>query len=707
LMFRLIVYLYDIHHEKTPPPLTWRLAYFFLLPNACFPLFPVVDFKKFRQTYYSEPAATVYQRGLSWIFRGIYQLVLYRIVYQFLVLPPGEVQSTLQLVQFMLSAYLLYLRVSGLFHLIVGLLLLFGFNIPETHKKYYLASSFNDFWRRINIYWKDFMMKIFYYPVYFKVKSLGPTAALVIATVAVFICTWALHAYQWFWIRGTLLFELHDLLFWGVLGALVVFNSLREIKHGRNRSSGRQPLLSLASFAHACRVIATFTSLCVLWSMWSSDNFEQWILMWRAAGPSSAAIVAVIPFFHFLAWLAEKRASRASVRKSGPAAALSTQRVRMPQQSGILQPWIRGAFTAATVFMLCGFVAATRPGATLVSSDLADSAQLVRSDHLNRRDQAHMERGYYEHLIDANRHSDGLMQVAEGKPANWDNLDDTTLALHPNTFILTELAPSQELVFKNSLMRTNRWGMRDQDYAKEKPVGTTRLAFLGTSHVMGTGVPDDQVFEQVLENRLNSESSGGRHYEILNFGMAAYSGLQQLYLLENKVGEFTPDVVVYFQMEDDDRFILRHLSMVIRGNIEIPYDYVRQIVSDLELTAASSDELIRQKLGPHADRIQEWAERRLMEKVQVIGATPVCVMLPKVQARPSRIASEKRQRVTAELGCKSISLVDVYKGFSEKDLEIASWDQHPNSLGHELIAAQLYEQLVGRPELLAQRTGSL
>jgi len=379
----------------------------------------------------------------------------------------------------------------------------------------------------------------------------------------------------------------------------------------------------------------------------------------------------------------------------------------MPQQSGILQPWIRGAFTAATVFMLCGFVAATRPGATLVSSDLADSAQLVRSDHLNRRDQAHMERGYYEHLIDANRHSDGLMQVAEGKPANWDNLDDTTLALHPNTFILTELAPSQELVFKNSLMRTNRWGMRDQDYAKEKPVGTTRLAFLGTSHVMGTGVPNDQVFEQVLENRLNSESSGGRHYEILNFGMAAYSGLQQLYLLENKVGEFTPDVVVYFQMEDDDRFILRHLSMVIRGNIEIPYDYVRQIVSDLELTAASSDELIRQKLGPHADRIQEWAERRLMEKVQVIGATPVCVMLPKVQARPSRIASEKRQRVTAELGCKSISLVDVYKGFSEKDLEIASWDQHPNSLGHELIAAQLYEQLVGRRELLAQRTGSL
>ena len=301
LMFRLIIYLYDLHHEKGRPPIAWSLSYFFLLPNVCFPLFPVVDFKKFRASYYTEPSADIYQRGLSWIFRGAYQLILYRIVYQFFVLPPSEVLTTPLLLQFMLSSYLLYLRVSGLFHLIVGILLLFGFNLPETHKKYYLASSFNDFWRRINIYWKDFMMKIFYYPVYFKVKSLGPTPALVIATIVVFLCTWALHAYQWFWIRGTLLFETHDLLFWATLGALVVINSLHEIKHGRNRSTGRRELLSFATFAHVCRVISTFTALCLLWSMWSSDSFEQWVLMWRAAGLSSAAIVAIIPVFHLLA----------------------------------------------------------------------------------------------------------------------------------------------------------------------------------------------------------------------------------------------------------------------------------------------------------------------------------------------------------------------------------------------------------------------
>ncbi len=48
-MFRLIVYLYDLRHDKAPVS-PWRtLAYFFLLPNVCFPLFPVVDFKTFRR----------------------------------------------------------------------------------------------------------------------------------------------------------------------------------------------------------------------------------------------------------------------------------------------------------------------------------------------------------------------------------------------------------------------------------------------------------------------------------------------------------------------------------------------------------------------------------------------------------------------------------------------------------------------------------
>ena len=172
-MFRLAVYLYDNEHSKEPVSAAKRVGYFFLLPSTCFPLFPVIDFSTYRRTYYNKPALQIYLKGIHWMLRGTIHLILYRVVYHYLVPIPEEVQGLGGTVQFALSSYLLYLRVSGLFHLITGMLALFGFNLPLTNNHYYFSSSFTDFWRRINIYWKDFMMKLLYYPLFMRLRKYG------------------------------------------------------------------------------------------------------------------------------------------------------------------------------------------------------------------------------------------------------------------------------------------------------------------------------------------------------------------------------------------------------------------------------------------------------------------------------------------------------------------------------------------------------
>jgi hypothetical protein len=53
-MFRLMIYLYDLKHRTAPFSPSRAISYFFLLPNVCFPLFPVVDYKTFCSTYYNE-----------------------------------------------------------------------------------------------------------------------------------------------------------------------------------------------------------------------------------------------------------------------------------------------------------------------------------------------------------------------------------------------------------------------------------------------------------------------------------------------------------------------------------------------------------------------------------------------------------------------------------------------------------------------------
>jgi D-alanyl-lipoteichoic acid acyltransferase DltB (MBOAT superfamily) len=150
--------------------------------------------------------------------------LLYRLIYHELLVPADEVTDLASLAAYLVCNYLLYLRVSGQFHIACGMLHLFGFDLPATHRDYLLATSFTDFWRRINIYWKDFMVRLVFNPVVFRLKRWPRPLALAVATVVVFTTTWVLHGYQSYWLRGSWGFGVPDALFWGVLGLLVMVN---------------------------------------------------------------------------------------------------------------------------------------------------------------------------------------------------------------------------------------------------------------------------------------------------------------------------------------------------------------------------------------------------------------------------------------------------------------------------------------------------
>jgi D-alanyl-lipoteichoic acid acyltransferase DltB (MBOAT superfamily) len=274
-MFRFMIYLYDASHAKTAPQLREFLTYFFNLPNYYFLLFPVIDFQTHRQTYFRRNINDVAQQGVLWIARGTLQLMLYRLVYQWKgpSNAPDQVTTFGALASTMILTYMLYLRVSGQFHIIIGFLHLFGYDLPETHRKYLLSRSLTDFWRRINIYWKDFMVKLVYFPVYFRLRRSGHVQAQVIATVMVFVTTWFLHAYQWFWLRGEFLLTWPDTLFWAILGALVVVNLLME---GRKKPA-RATASAWSSRLEPLKVFGTFCLIVTLWSLWNSPSVTEWL----------------------------------------------------------------------------------------------------------------------------------------------------------------------------------------------------------------------------------------------------------------------------------------------------------------------------------------------------------------------------------------------------------------------------------------------
>jgi alginate O-acetyltransferase complex protein AlgI len=283
-IFRIVIYAYDVGYGEEPIELVPFLNYFFILPNYIFTLFPVIDYQTMRHTRYQRDTHQIAQQGIQWIARGVIQLCLYRLVFyfndQYL---PDRVTSLRSLVTNMVLTYLLYLNVSGRFHIAVGMLHLFGYDLPETNRKYLLANSFKDLWRRINIYWKDFMVKVFYYPVYFKLRKRGDFQAQMLATAAVFVASWLLHPYMSFWLIGRWTFSWVDTIFWAVLGALVMLTTLYERRRKKKpRLRGWQ-----ASGLHALQVLGTFTAMTILWSLWYSPDFRSWTYLmthWMGGG---------------------------------------------------------------------------------------------------------------------------------------------------------------------------------------------------------------------------------------------------------------------------------------------------------------------------------------------------------------------------------------------------------------------------------------
>ena len=311
-MFRLIVYLYDLRHDDGAGVAG---AHAGVLLHAAQRLLPALPGGRLQDlsgatTTTTTPTGSTRSAWTGWC-AGVIHLLLYRVVYYYFTLAPSEVHGPGDLAQYLVANFLLYLRVSGQFHLIVGMLHLFGFRLPETHHLYFLASSFTDFWRRINIYWKDFMMKVFYYPAYFKLRRLGNTVALVLATLFVFLVTWFLHSYQWFWLRGTILFVWQDILFWTILGLLVV----RELAVGSKARPGaeaRQVRPDLAQLSTlTLKTVATFCFICILWSFWTTESMAEWFALWKAIGEHVAGTSCLRPFsWRPQWWLAPRSGGR-------------------------------------------------------------------------------------------------------------------------------------------------------------------------------------------------------------------------------------------------------------------------------------------------------------------------------------------------------------------------------------------------------------
>jgi hypothetical protein len=258
-----------------------------------------------------------------------------------------------------------------------------------------------------------------------------------------------------------------------------------------------------------------------------------------------------------------------------------------------------------------------------------------------------------------------------------------------------ELMPNKEVWFKGAMMSTNQWAMRDRPYDKAKPAGTYRIAVTGASHDMGTGVGDDQVYDNIVEDRLNAESDSLR-YELLNFSVGGYGPLQRLVDMDRRMFEFEFDALLYVGI-DDLYWMVKDVADAAQHELPVPYDYINGVMREEGLGPGTSYAESVQKLKPRREELLRWLYDEIVQRCNERGIVPMAGYIPhmlSIEKEPERVGAVRRQmEIAREAGMIVLDLTDSYEGTNYRSLWIAPWDSHPNVEGHQRLANELYDEL--------------
>ncbi|MDI6809399.1 MAG: SGNH/GDSL hydrolase family protein [Candidatus Eisenbacteria bacterium] len=98
--------------------------------------------------------------------------------------------------------------------------------------------------------------------------------------------------------------------------------------------------------------------------------------------------------------------------------------------------------------------------------------------------------------------------------------------------------------------RINKYGWRDRDWSREKDANTFRIAILGDSFVEAFQVEPESTFIALAQRQLY-EALGPR-IELMNFGRSGFTQTEELFVLENQVAAFSPDMAIVFFLPGND-----------------------------------------------------------------------------------------------------------------------------------------------------------
>ena len=195
-----------------------------------------------------------------------------------------------------------------------------------------------------------------------------------------------------------------------------------------------------------------------------------------------------------------------------------------------------------------------------------------------------------------------------------------------------------------------------------------------------------------------------REFDQLGFRTALGHGdgigvIQQLFVLEDRVMGFQPDLIVVSAHAQDARTVVLHLQRVVDSGYAIPYPFVQQAVQAAGVTPGMAEAEFQRRMRPYRQMLFDSTYARIAAIAKATGHQPIVLLLrpPTDDVDPMDITRDAAARA-------GFDLIDLSRGvypvLSEPGYRVAPWDYHPNAEAQKLTADRLFEELSRREDRL-------
>ena len=273
---------------------------------------------------------------------------------------------------------------------------------------------------------------------------------------------------------------------------------------------------------------------------------------------------------------------------------------------------------------------------------------------------------------------------------------------YQNNIVNRRMKPNLNIIGLDHNFQSNSFGIRDKEYLYKKPQGTKRLALLGSSYQMGSGVDNDEVFEAIAEEKMNREltDSINKKFEIFNFAAGGYYLLQHIELINTTVFQYDMDAVAYFAHTDERGKVIKDFALIIKKELPLKYPFLENIVKESGVKPYMSMLQIKEMLTPYSDTIMKWGYIEIAKQCKKNNAIPVWVFMETTTEFVDLKEFNELKEYAESLGFVTIDLRDTYGKLDRNEIRISELNTHPNVLGHRLIAEKFYKELKIKKSLI-------